>query len=62
MVSNYNTDKEVVIERPWEDGFCHKCTRCYQEDMCSAYRLGTSYIYCPRLINCTKFHEKRNAT
>ena len=51
-----------MIKRPWEDGFCQKCTHCFQEDMCNAYRLGMSYVYCPQLRDCTKFHEKRNAT
>ena len=57
MVSNYNTDKNTVIERPWEEGACEKCYYCFQEDMCSAYRLITSYAYCPHVRNCEKFYE-----
>lgn len=47
-----------MIERPWEESACEKCTYCVLEDMCSAYRLGTSFVYCPHIRNCEKFKEK----
>lgn len=47
-----------VIERPWKSGHCHKCVCCFQEDMCSAYRLGSSWWFCSRIRMCTKFKEK----
>lgn len=46
-----------MIERPWEESYCHKCIYCFQGDMCRAYRLITSYVYCPRIRNCEKFKE-----
>lgn len=48
----------MKIERPWEEFFCEKCVYCFQEDMCKAYMIGTSYVYCPPIRNCEKFIEE----
>lgn len=47
-----------MIEKPWEEFACDKCIHCFQEDMCSVYKLGMSYVYCPHIRNCEKFKEK----
>ena len=49
----------MKIKKPWEEFFCDKCTHCFQEDMCNAYMLGMSYLYCPQIRNCEKFKEKK---
>ena len=46
-----------VITNPWSY-YCNRCVHCVQDDMCSAYRLGMSWCYCPQIRNCTKFWEK----
>lgn len=50
----------MKIEKPWEEFYCDKCVHCFQEDMCGAYMIGTSYVYCPPIRNCEKFIEKDN--
>ena len=49
-----------MIERPWEDSFCEKCTHCFQEDMCNAYNFGMSYAFCPQVRECDRFENKFN--
>jgi hypothetical protein len=46
-----------MIERPWEEFACDRCIHCFEENMCSAYKLITSYAYCPQIRNCNKFKE-----
>ena len=48
-----------MIEKPWEECACDKCIFCFQEDMCSAYKLGMSYAYCPQIRNCEKLKERK---
>ena len=48
----------MVVERPWEENFCEKCTHCFAEDICNAYRLGMSHAYCPQIRDCEKFKDK----
>ena len=50
--------KMNVIEIPWEAGYCDKCVCCFQENMCSAYKLGSSWWPCQRIRKCTKFKGK----
>ena len=47
----------MKIEKPWEECACDKCIHCFQEDMCNAYKLGTSCAYCPQIRDCEKFKE-----
>lgn len=48
----------MKIEKPWEEFYCDKCVHCFQDDMCSVYKLGTSFAYCPHIRDCEKFLEK----
>ena len=48
----------MLVERPWEEDFCEKCTHCFEEDMCNAYKLGFSYAYCPQIRDCERFKDK----
>lgn len=48
---------EMIIEKPWEESACDECIHCKGEDMCSAYRIGMSFAYCPAIRNCEKFHR-----
>ena len=48
----------MKIQKPWEEFFCDKCIHCFQEDMCNAYKYGTSFAYCPQIRGCEKFKEK----
>lgn len=46
-----------VIERPWENFYCDKCIFRTSNDMCMKYKLGMSYVYCPRIVECKGFEE-----
>ena len=46
------------IKKPWEEGACHECTHCYDDDMCSAYRLIASNVFCPHVRGCGMFKKK----
>ena len=48
-----------IIERPWEDFYCDKCTHLAPKNMCLVYKLGMSYVYCPHVRNCEKFKEDK---
>ena len=48
----------MKIEKPWEECFCDKCIHNLEGDMCSAYVLGMSHVYCPQIRQCEKFKEK----
>lgn len=51
----------MTIEKPWEEFYCGECIHCVQDDMCSAYRLGMSYAYCPHIRDCERYKEAKES-